>query len=158
METLIIIGAILVILGIIGSIIPAMPGPVLGYIGLWLLFFAKGAGSVSILSLILFGIAMVVLMLLDYLAPIIGARYFGASKKGIIVSVIGAVIGILFFPPLGIFIGAFIGAVLGEIWSGKELDQSLKAGVGVIFGSITIILLQTIYSIVLAVYFFTGLI
>ena len=119
METLIIIGAILTILGIVGSIIPAMPGPALGYVGLILLFFAK-SGAISVWSLVIFGLAMLILIAIDYIAPLLGAKFLGASKKGLIGSIAGSLIGIIFFPPLGIFVGALIGAFLGEIMAGKE--------------------------------------
>jgi hypothetical protein len=153
MNTLIIIGAILIVLGIVGSIIPALPGPALGYIGLVLLYFAK-PDAVSILSLVLFGISLVIIMVINYIAPILGAKFSGASKKGLAGAITGSIIGIIFFPPLGIFIGALIGAFLGEIVDGKKWQQAIKAGVGTIFGSISVIILQTIFSLVMAVYFF----
>jgi uncharacterized protein len=156
METLIIIGVILVILGIIGSVTPVMPGPVFGFIALILLFFAK-PGAISILTLVLFGIAMVFITVIDYIAPILGAKFSGASKKGLAGSVIGMLIGILFFPPLGIFIGAIVGSFLGELAAGKVPEKAIKAGLGTIFGSLAVMILQTIFSLVVAVYFFVKL-
>lgn len=154
MEILIIIGAVLVVLGIIGSVIPAMPGPLFSFSGIVLLFFAKGGESVSLFSLIIFAVMMAILTIIDYAAPILGARFFGASKKGIIGAIIGALAGIIFFPPLGIFLGAFIGAIIGEIYQGKDFGKSLKAGVGVMLGSVSVIILQTVFSLWMAIYFF----
>jgi len=156
MDLIIIIGSILVILGIIGSIIPAIPGPILGFASLVLLYFGK-PGSISLLALLIFAVAMVVLLLIDYLAPILGAKFSGASKNGLIGSFGGMLLGIIFFPPLGIFIGAFLGAFLGELFDGKEAKLALKAGIGTIIGSVSVIVLQTIYSISAAVYFFIKL-
>lgn len=153
METLLIIASILVILGIIGSIIPALPGPVLGYVGLILLFFAK-PGAISIWALVIFGIAMVLLTVIDYVAPILGAKFSGSSKKGLVGAIVGSILGIIFFPPLGIFIGALVGAFLGELFEGKDPEKALKAGIGTILGSVSVIILQTIFSLVLAIYFF----
>ena len=153
---LIIVGAILTVLGIVGSFIPALPGPIFGYIGLILLYFGK-PGAISIWSLVIFGIAMLILSLIDYLAPILGAKLSGSSKKGLIGSIAGSLIGIIFFSPLGIFIGALVGAFLGEIIAGKAPEEAVKAGIGTIFGSLAVIILQTIFSLVVAVYFFMKL-
>lgn len=154
MATLIIIASVLVILGIVGSILPALPGPVLSYVALILLFIEKGAETISVSNLVVFGVLMALLILIDYLAPILGAKFFGASKKGIIGAVFGAFLGIVFFPPLGIFLGAFIGAVLGEFYGGKKGSEALKAGVGVLLGSASVIILQVVYSVSVAIFFF----
>lgn len=156
METILIIASILVVLGIVGSIVPALPGPVLGYIGLVILYFSK-PGSVSVLSLAIFGIAMLILIIIDYVAPILGAKFSGASRNGLIGAITGSILGIIFFPPLGIFIGALIGAFLGELLSGKEPENALKAGIGTILGSLSVIILQTFFAIALAIYFFIKL-
>ena len=152
MVTLLTIGTVLMALGILGSIIPAMPGPVLSFIGLILLYFGK-AGSVSDSVLVMSGIGMIVLIVIDYLAPILGAKFSGASKKGLWGSIIGCFLGIIFFPPLGIFLGAFLGAFLGELFGGKKPWPSLRAGIGTLLGSVLVIILQAIYSLILAVYF-----
>jgi uncharacterized protein YqgC (DUF456 family) len=156
MDALVIIGSILMVLGIIGSIIPALPGPVLGYIGLVLLYFAK-PGAISVWSLIVFGISMLMIIVIDYVAPILGAKFSGASKKGLIGAIAGSLVGIIFFPPMGIFLGALLGAFLGELAQGKEPGMAIKAGIGTIFGSILVIVLQTIFSLVMTVYFFLKL-
>lgn len=156
METLIIIGAILIVLGIIGSITPVLPGPVLAYIGLVILYFAK-PGTITIWPLVVFGLAMLVLTAIDYLAPLMGAKLSGASRKGLIGCIAGSLMGILFFPPLGIFIGALLGAFVGEIIAGKDPEAAVKAGIGTIFGSLTVIILQTIFSLTVAVYFLVKL-
>jgi len=156
MDVLLIIGALLVVLGVAGSIIPALPGPGFGFLGLVLLYFGR-PGSVSVFSLALFGVGMAALILLDYIAPLLGAQFSGATRKGLAGAIIGSIAGIVFFPPLGIFIGAFFGACVGELANGKDPVSAMKAGVGTLMGSIAIIILQTIYSLFLAVYFFIKL-
>ena len=148
------IGSVLVILGIVGSILPALPGPVLSYIALVLLFIERGVEVVSIGSLVVFGILMIFIIIIDYLAPILGAKFLGASKKGLVGAILGALVGIVFFPPLGIFLGAFLGAVLGEIYDGKDGWKAFRGGVGVLLGSAFVLFLQIIYSISVAIFFF----
>jgi uncharacterized protein YqgC (DUF456 family) len=78
----------------------------------------------------------------------------GSGKKGIYGAIIGALIGIFFIPPLGIFLGALIGAVIGEYYSGKRLVESLKAGLGIILTSVVIMAAQIIYALAAAIYYF----
>ncbi|OGP97771.1 MAG: hypothetical protein A2Z39_02425 [Deltaproteobacteria bacterium RBG_19FT_COMBO_46_9] len=154
MGIILFIGAVLVIFGIIGSVFPGIPGPVLSYAGIVILFLVKGPEIASIWHLTAFGILLIFLLLADYLAPILGARLAGSGKKGIYGAIIGALIGIFFIPPLGIFLGALIGAVIGEYYSGKRLVESLKAGLGIILTSVVIMAAQIIYALAAAIYYF----
>lgn len=145
------------ILGIIGSVLPVMPGPIFSFIGLVLLYFGK-PDSISIFSLAVLGIVMVVLIIADYIAPILGAKFSGASKSGLVGAILGCLVGIVFFPPIGMFIGAFIGAVVGEMADGKKAMGAMKAGVGTLLGSIFMIILQIVFSVFAAIYFFIKLV
>jgi hypothetical protein len=73
-------------------------------------------------------------MLLDFVIPLIGSRQFGASKYGIWGCGIGAVLGAVFLPPLGILIGPFLGGVIGELVYGKTNREALRAGLGAFLG------------------------
>lgn len=157
MEYWLILGGFLALAGIVGSIIPALPGPTLSFGALLVLYFAKGPDVISITSLILFGISMLILIALDYLAPLVGAKVFGATKRGIIGALIGGILGIIFFPPFGIFPGSFLGAVVAESLHGKKPKEALRAGIGTFLGSVAMTILQTIFSIFVAVYFFLKL-
>lgn len=157
MELLLIIAVILILVGIVGSVIPAVPGPGLSFVGLVLLYFGK-PGSVPVAVLVVFGLVMVGLILLDYIAPLLGAKLSGATKRGVRGGLLGMLVGLILFPPLGAFVGAFLGAFLGEAMSGKTPDQAVKAGIGTFVGSVGNIVLQTVYSLVLAVYFVIKLI
>jgi uncharacterized protein YqgC (DUF456 family) len=158
MATLLLIGAILLILGIAGSIIPALPGPVLSFAGIIFLILAKGSGAVPIWHIILFGIFVFLLTLANYLSPILGAKFAGSTKIGTWGAIIGAIFGLILFPPLGIFFGALIGAVAGESYSGKNLRESSRAGVGVLLGGAAAIILQLAYSLTAAIYFLAKII
>lgn len=153
MDALVIIGIVLIFLGIIGSILPMLPGPILSFSAIILLFISKGESTVSLFALVLFGITVALLIVMDYVAPILGAKFLGASKNGIWGAVIGSFVGLFLLPPLGIFVGAFLGAVLGEFLGGKRGWKSIEAGVGALFGSFSVIILQTIFAITAATYF-----
>ncbi len=158
MDSLVIIGAILAIVGVIGSILPAFPGPILSYGALILLYFAKGPENISLFTLGIFGALLILVTILSYSAPIWGARFSGASSRGVWGACIGAIIGLIFFPPFGLFIGAFFGAVIGELSTGKDGQAALKAGVSTLLGSVMVIFLQTVVALAMAGYFFYVLI
>ena len=110
---LLIFAIILMILGIIGCLVPVLPGPPLSYLGLILLHITRFADFSSTILIILAAIAVVV-TILDYIVPVWGTKKFGGSKYGTRGATVGLIIG-LFLGPLGIIIGPFIGAVVGEL-------------------------------------------
>lgn len=154
---LIIIGIILNIIGIIGVIVPALPGITLNYLALILLYIAKGEVLFSLRMLIVFGMLTCLVVLLDYILPLMGAKKYGASRMGIWGAIIGMLIGIVFFPPFGIIFGLLIGAFVGEIMAGKEHSQALRAGFATFLGSLTSMVVKLVLAIVMMIYFFIHL-
>ncbi|MBD3287926.1 DUF456 family protein [candidate division KSB1 bacterium] len=150
---LIIVGFILIILGIVGCIFPAIPGPPLSYLALILLQLAKQGAAFTTNELIFWAIVTVVVTVLDYVVPVAGARKYGATKSGVWGSVIGMLIGIIFFPPFGMLVGAFLGAVAGEIFIGKKSPDALKAGWGVFIGTMFGVAIKLAASGVMSFYF-----
>ena len=151
---LILIGILLNIVGIIGIVVPAMPGIVLNYIALILLYISKGENVVSLETIIIFGLLTLMVAMLDYILPLLGAKKFGASRMGIAGAVLGMIIGMVFFPPLGVFFGLLIGAFLGELIGGKDHTQAFKAGFATFLGSITSVAVKLILALVMTVYYF----
>lgn len=151
---LIILGIILNIVGIIGIVVPAMPGIVLNYIALILLYISKGSDVVSISSIAIFGLLTLVVAILDYVLPLLGAKKFGASRMGIAGAVVGMIVGMVSFPPAGIFFGLLTGAFLGELIAGKDQSQAFKAGFATFLGSLTSIAVKLILALVMTVYYF----
>ncbi|MGI5975878.1 MAG: DUF456 domain-containing protein [Paludibacter sp.] len=133
METfLIILAFILIVLGILGSILPVLPGVPVSYVGILLLHFTEKVQFTT--QFLIFWLVMVILVqVLDYLVPIWGTKKFGGSKRGIWGCAIGMVVG-LFFGPWGIILGPFLGAIVGELSSGKQTQSAIKAGFGSFIG------------------------
>ncbi len=129
------IGFILSLLGLVGCIIPAIPGTPLNFIALLLLSFAKNWEPFSSTFLIIMAVVAVVVSILDNIIPAWGAKKYGAEKLSVWLALAGTLIGIIFFPPFGIFIGAFVGALVGELAHGKEAAKALRAGWGVFVGT-----------------------
>lgn len=149
---LIVLGALFIISGVLGCVLPIIPGPPLSYIGLLLLHFTERY-QFSSKFLIIWAIITVVVYVLDYLIPAWGTKKFGGSKRGIFGSIIGLVIGMFFFPPFGIIIGPFIGAVVGELTIGKDSGAALKSGLGSFLGFLAGTLLKLIASGMMTWYF-----
>ena len=135
---LLVIAFLLMLIGIIGCIVPGLPGTPISYIGLWI---AQATDRVdfSWQFLLIWGIVVVVITLLDYVVPALGTKRYGGSKWGVWGSTIGVFIG-LFFGAAGVILGPLVGAILGELVSGKQLNDALKAGwgsfIGILFSTV----------------------
>jgi len=151
---IIITGVILNIIGIFGVILPALPGVVLNYAALLLLYLGKGENQISLCTLVVFGILTFLVTLLDYILPLLGAKKYGASRIGVWGAAIGMLIGTIFFPPFGIIFGLLIGAFI----AGKNQSQALKAGFATFLGSLTSIVVKLLLAIVMMIYFLIHLI
>ena len=135
---LLILAFLCMLIGIIGCIVPGLPGTPVAYAGLWL---AEATDRVdfSWQLLLIYGIATVVISVLDYVVPAWGTKHYGGSKWGVWGSTLGVFVG-LFFGAIGVILGPLVGAILGELLSGKQLSNALKAGwgsfIGLLFGTI----------------------
>lgn len=149
---LIIIGIIFLIIGILGCVLPVLPGPPISYIGLLMLHLTTKYQFTSDFMFLWAAIAIGV-TILDNVIPIWGTKKYGGSKKAVWGSVIGLLVGLLFFPPFGIIIGPFVGAVLGEMIAGKQGLEALRAGFGAFAGFLGGIILKLIASGMMTFYF-----
>jgi uncharacterized protein YqgC (DUF456 family) len=148
---LLIIGLLLMVVGIIGCLVPVLPGPPFSFLGLLLLHFTK-FGQFSNPTLITMGIIALVVTILDYIVPVWGTRRFGGSKYGTRGATVGLVIG-FFLGPLGIVAGPLIGAFVGEMIFKDDINYALKAGFGSLLGFLTGIGLKLAASFVMTFYF-----
>jgi uncharacterized protein YqgC (DUF456 family) len=158
MAFLIAIGFLSIIAGIIGCVLPVIPGPILSYCGLIIISLAYKWKLFHVRFLVIMGIITAIVTTLDYVLPLISARKFGASKYSVWGSLLGMIIGVIFFPPFGLLIGAFIGAVLGELIFNMNTRQSLKAGIGALIGTVSSIFIKLGTSGVIAYYAFRAVI
>jgi len=152
----IVVGIILSITGILGALLPVLPGPPLNY-GALVLLHITGIHHYSRTFLITWLIITIVVIILDYLIPIYGAKLSGGSKKGIWGATIGLLIGIFFFPPFGMILGSFIGALVGEMMAGKDFSTSVKSGTGTFIGFIAGTIVKLSVSLVMTFYFVAAL-
>ncbi|MEL7833282.1 DUF456 domain-containing protein [Fodinibius sp. Rm-B-1B1-1] len=152
METiLIIISALLIIAGFIGSFLPVLPGTPVTYGGLLILQVA--AQPFPTTFMIVWALIVVSIMILDNVIPAYGTKKFGGSAYGVWGSILGLVIGIFFFPPLGMIVGPLAGAFVGELIGGKTSDRAFRSALGSFAGLFVNMVMKVIASGVMGYYF-----
>ncbi|WP_435254287.1 DUF456 domain-containing protein [Tenacibaculum sp. A30] len=155
---LIILGFVFACLGIVGSFLPILPGPITSWVGLLLLHLT----SVIPQNWTFLGITLAIaifIFILDYFIPAMGTKRFGGSKYGVYGTTIGLIVGLFTPIPFGILIGAFVGALVGElIYDSKDTNRAIKASFGAFLGflaSATIkFSIATVYLVLFIVKFF----
>lgn len=130
---LFIAAGLLMIIGVIGSIVPGIPGSPCSYIGLILLHLTEKV-EYSIEFLIVTFVICVAVFVLDFFVPAWCTKKFGGSKKGVWGSIIGLFVGIFSPIPFGFIIGPFAGAIIGELLEGKDSSSAFRSGLGSFVG------------------------
>jgi len=127
------LAAALVVTGLIGLVLPAIPGAPLIFFGLLLAAWTEDFVYVGLWTIVVLAVLALLTYGIDLWATIFGAKKFGASKYAVIGAVLGSIVGIfLGFP--GVIFGPFIGAVVGELSAQKNLRQATRAGIGATIG------------------------
>lgn len=146
--TLLIIAFMLMVVGILGSFLPVLPGPPISWVGLLLLYLTKAVPmSYTVLGTTL--VIAVVVGILDYIIPAKGTKRFGGSKYGIWGTNIGLVVGILVPIPFGFIIGPFVGAFIGEmINDSNDSQKAFKAATGSFIGFLASTFIKFLVSMV----------
>lgn len=144
---LIIVAALLMVLGILGSFLPVIPGPFSSWAGLLLLYVTEAIPTNLTLIIVTFIIA-VLITILDYVIPSIGTKRFGGTKAGVIGTSVGLVVGLLAPIPGGIIIGPFLGAFIGELINKSNSKTALKAAFGSFIGFLASTFIKFIVTVI----------
>lgn len=135
MDAYLIIAIICLLLGLVGCVLPVLPGLPIAYAGVVLAFFSERI-AMPWQALLVWGLITGLLMVLDFAIPVWGTQKFGGSRWGMIGCSIGMIVGLFFGFP-GIIAGPIAGAILFEMIGGMESGQALKAGMGSFIGFLT---------------------
>src|SRR5690348_10074415 len=122
-----IISSLLVLVGVIGSVLPSLPGPPMALIGLILYAWVTRFHTVSLLWLTIFLIMTLVSILFDIFGPGLMAKGYKTSTYGSWGAVAGGVLGLVSLRPLGAFVGPFLGAFLGEYYASYNAHQAVRS-------------------------------
>ena len=146
---LLILGLLFMFIGILGSFLPALPGPPVSWVGLLLLYLTKALPDDWTLLGITLAIAIIVFAL-DYIIPAVGTKKFGGTRAGMIGTTLGLIVALI-FPILGIFgiiIWPFVGALVGELINKADSKTALKAAFGSFIGFLTGTFLKFVVTMV----------
>ncbi|RPI15320.1 MAG: DUF456 domain-containing protein [Lysobacterales bacterium] len=139
-ETLaLVLAVVLVLVGLAGSVLPALPGVPMVFAGLVLAAWAQDFQHVSWLTLGILGLLTVLSFVIDFAATALGAKRVGATKLAVVGAMLGTFAGFFLGIP-GLILGPFVGAVAGEMLSHGRMQQATRAGVatwmGLLFGTL----------------------
>ena len=151
-----ILAIVLMLIGLLGAILPVLPGPIISFLGLLSIYFLKEE-PLSGEFMTYWLLATILVTAVDQIVPVLGTKKMGGSKYGVNGSIVGLIVGIFFFPPVGLIIGPFIGALVGELISGKEMNQATRAAVGSFIGFLSGTLLKITFSLIAGYYIITNL-
>ncbi len=127
--------AVLVLLGIAGTVLPALPGVPLVFAGLLLAAWIDGFEKVGWLPLVILGLLTALSFVIDFAASALGAKRVGATKLAIVGALVGTVVGFFLGLP-GLILGPFVGAAAGELVSNRDLARAGKVGLGTWIGMV----------------------
>lgn len=141
--TLIVLSLILGVVGLIGAVVPVLPGTIISYAGLLCVAFTSDS-EIGTTKLVVWGILAVLVIVMDYILPGYLSKKFGGTKAGSIGATIGTIVGV-FLGPIGLLLGPFAGAVIGEMSAKKlEFNEALKVG----FGSMMSFVVGTAFKLI----------
>ncbi|HWU77380.1 MAG TPA: DUF456 domain-containing protein [Rhodanobacter sp.] len=140
-----ILAALLMIGGLAGSILPALPGIPMVFGGIWLAAAVDGYRHLGLWWLLIIGMIGLLGVIVDFVAGTLGAKRVGASSRALWGAAIGTFAGMFFGIP-GLLFGPFVGALLGELASGTSVLRSTHVGVGTWLGLVFGTLLKLVLS------------
>ena len=152
-----IVCAVLILIGLVGVIMPYLPGVPVAWLGLFIYAIGTDWERLSVTTIVVFGAITVLALLVDFIAPLLGAKKYKASKWGIIGASIGLFLGIIIFQIWGIILGPLLGALIGELIAGKSTDIALKSALGTFIGFIFGTLMKVVIVLVMAGFFVVSL-
>ena len=130
---LLVLAVLLVVVGLVGIVLPALPGTILIFVGLWLAAWADGFTRVSEGTIIMLGVIAASTYLVDVAMMALGVNRLGTSRRAMAGAAVGTLAGLFFGLP-GLIIGPFAGAVLGELTVHSDLRRAGRAGVAAWIG------------------------
>jgi uncharacterized protein YqgC (DUF456 family) len=140
--------------GLIGTVLPVLPGAVLIYGGMLLYGLMTHFTTLNLNFFLLEGVALLIVFVIDYLAAAAATKHFGGSKRAVWGAAAGTILGLIFLGPLGMLIGPFAGAVAAELLGGTAIKQTIRVGLGTLLGVLGGTVIKIGAEILMIVYFF----
>ncbi|KWW31608.1 MAG: hypothetical protein AUK63_302 [bacterium P3] len=152
---LIVLAILLALTGLLGAVVPGLPGPPIAWLALLMIQLSSAADHAP-WFIVVMALAAALVTVLDYVVPSWGAKRYGGSKAGVWGCNIGLVVSLLGLPLgpqglVGVFFWPFLGAWVGELAAGKSSQTALRAAWGTFLGMLSGIFIKLIYALVVAV-------
>ena len=141
------------VIGALGVVLPVLPGIPLAWLGLFIYALATGFEEISVSVVVVFFILMVLSLVLDFLAPLLGAKKYRASALGVIGAFIGTILGIFVLGFWGIIFGPLVGAFMGELIASGKPGPAFGSAVGAFLGLVAGSLVKLTLILVMAGFF-----
>jgi len=154
---LIVLSFVFVLIGVVGVIMPLLPGVPLAWIGILLFGLVTNFAAISLKNIVIFLILTIAVSALDFVIPLAGANKYKASKEGLWGAVLGAILGMLIIGPLGFLLGFVFGIVLGEMYNGRESHDIARILKGTLLGFIFGGLLKLVLALTMLGYLIGGI-
>jgi uncharacterized protein len=127
------LAGVMILVGVLGIVLPALPGVPLVFAGMWLAAWAGDYQQVGATTVAILAVLAVLSLGIDLLGTLLGAKRVGASPLALVGAAVGTVAG-LFFGIVGIFVGPFVGALVGEFLHGRKVGHAARVGAGTWIG------------------------
>jgi uncharacterized protein YqgC (DUF456 family) len=131
--------ALLIIIGLAGTVLPALPGLPIVFAGMLLAAWTGDFATISVWTIVFLGVLTAIALALDFIAGLLGAKRVGASGLALAGAAVGTIVGLFFGLP-GLILGPFVGAVLGELIHSQHAGTAARVGVatwlGMVFGAL----------------------
>ncbi len=150
-----ILAIVLFVAGLIGTVLPVLPGAGLIFAGMLLYGAMTGFATLDTAFFVLQAAAMAVIFAVDYVASAVGTKLFGGSKQAALGAVLGTILALIFLGPLGIVIGPFAGAVAVELARGVQPAAAIRVGFGTLVGALGGMVFKLCAEVVMIIYFFS---
>ena len=137
--------------GLLGCFLPALPGPPLAMFGYLILLLTPASGDMSWITVTVLGLLTLLTVMLDYIIPSLGVKWFGGTSYGKKGSLAGTFAGLLFLP-WGLILGPFIGAFVGEIIGKSDIGSAFRSGIGSLVGFLCGTFFKVVVTVVITVY------
>ena len=148
------LAVVLVVVGLLGTVLPVIPGIILVFAGLFLSAWADGFAHVGPVALTIIGALGALAFVADFVASLLGAKRVGASPRALAGAALGGVVGFFFGIP-GMIVGPFVGAVAGELLAKGRLAQAGKVGIGTWLGLLAAAVLKVVIACLMIATFVT---
>lgn len=150
--TAFVIALLVMLVGVAGTLVPALPGIPLIWLAMLAYAWVEGFQEITWTFLLIALLVAVFSQVAEYYSRALGAKKFGASRAGTWGAVLGSLVG-LFFMPVGLLVGPFVGALVAEMISGRKTDEAIRAGVGGVIGVLGSVVVNFILAVGLVVAF-----